>query len=244
MKERPILFSGPMVRPILNMRLGVWPPEAIDPGKPIKWNTRRVCKDQTPVKYWYGKSLPMIPDGKEKYTGWVKDIKNVAIGIPSKCPYGAPGDRLWVRETHYRYGVWCKNGFTRTGKRRWKFKFYTQEVRCFDNPPDKILTIKGDKVGWYKRPSIFMPRWASRINLEITDIRVERVQDISYADCLAEGMPPVPCLDDPALTEKQITDICVDATFRPLWESINGKRGYPWAKNDWVWVVEFKRVEG
>ena len=152
-----------------------------------------------------------------------------------KCPYGKPGDRLWVKETHYRYGVWCKNGFTRAGKRRWKFKFYTQEVRYFNNPPDKILTVKGDKVGWYKRPSIFMPRWASRINLEITAIRVERVQDITREDVLAEGLRP---LGYGRATEPQY---CIKP-FGDLWDSINAARGYPWKDNPWVWVVEFKRV--
>lgn len=155
-----------------------------------------------------------------------------------KCPYGKPGDRLWVRETHYRYGVWVKNGFTRTGKRRWKFKFYTQEVRHFDNPPDKTLTVKGDKVGWYKRPSIFMPRWASRINLEITNIRVERVQDISWEDAIAEGVS----LYAGDLFPRMNVGSKSQAAFRVLWDSINALRGYGWNKNLWVWVIIFEII--
>ena len=206
MRERPILFSGPMVRAILEGR---------------KTQTRRVCRDQTPVKYWHGESLPMIPDGKEKYTGWVKDVKNVAIGIPSKCPYGAPGDRLWVRET-------------------WKAEENIYESRpCiavyFKASPDtgKVVLFEEDilpslsSINKWK-PSIHMFRWASRIDLEITAIRVERVQDISKTDCEAEGLK---LLQGGILSE-----------FAVLWDSINAKRGYPWKDNPWIWVVEFKVV--
>jgi hypothetical protein len=92
------------------------------------------------------------------------------------------------------------------------------------------------------KPSIFMPRWASRITLEITDVRVERLQDISEADAIAEGMytneAAIKKLGLPA--DIKLTGSCVDK-YRIVWESINGKK-YPWSTNPWVWVVEFRRV--
>jgi hypothetical protein len=156
------------------------------------------------------------------------------------CPYGQVGDRLWVRET---------------------FRIFNSlnECSCYDDcacsshngKPMYRADNNDTESKW--TPSIHMPRWASRITLEITDIRVERVQDISYADCLAEGMSPVPYLGDSSLTNEDIRNICVDATFKPLWDSINAKPGkmetdqgtidcpgYSWDANPWVWVIEFK----
>lgn len=222
MKDTPLLMKGPLVCATLEDR---------------KTQTRRLNGLDEVNKFPDKMELvDHLCDGdrwcfREKDTGTERYPRSGII----KCPYGKPGDRLWVRETHYRYGVWCENGFTRTGKRRWKFKAYTQEVRYFDNPPDKVLTVKGDKVGWYKIPSIHMPRWVSRINLEITDSRVERVQDLSWDDAIAEG---VSLAGD--LFPRMNVGSKSQAAFRRLWDSINGKRGYPWKDNPWVWVVEFK----
>ncbi|MBA7590783.1 hypothetical protein ES708_32920 [subsurface metagenome] len=155
-------------------------------------------------------------------------------------PYGQVGDRLWVRETHYRYGHWNKNGLTKTGRQKWTFKPDREVVRFTDDIP--IVVSQGKKyVGWYKRPSIFMPRWASRIMLEITELRVERVQEIGVEDCLAEGL----------LTEFHSGDIDgmslvhsdLLGQFHNLWDSLNAKRGYGWDTNPWVWVIGFKLLE-
>lgn len=125
------------------------------------------------------------------------------------CPYGQPGDRLWVRET------WAPvpSGPCRP-----------------DNPVMYAATVEKPHI-WTWKPSIHMPRWASRITLEVTGVRVERLQDISNADCWAEGM----CDDNNP--EQKLNR----RWFSELWESINGPGS--WEQNPWVWVVEFRRVE-
>lgn len=191
MSEHPILFSGPMVRAIL------------DGSKTM---TRRV------VKY-----TPAMGNPFE----WRNLPESKLIGkIDRFCPYGQPGDRLWVRET---WG--CEGGNTVRyiadgSKRRLHHEF-----------PSKLARFnKANK------PSIFMPRWASRITLEITGVKVERVQDISEQDAEAEGisfMRDIPDADE-TLTAKTL--------FNILWDSINAKRGYGWDVNPWVWAITFRRV--
>ena len=156
---------------------------------------------------------------------------------PDWCPYGKPGDRLWVRETHYQYGHWRKNGISLGGKQKWEFASDRSiGARYMDIPPIYIRENKFRNWGWYKRPSIFMPRWASRIDLEITDVRLERVQDISEEDAYREGVIPT-VADEPKYTHRYRWP------FVLLWDSINAKRGYSWESNPMVWVVEFKRVK-
>jgi len=136
-----------------------------------------------------------------------------------------PGDRLWVRETWQvdpcRPSTVC---YRATGHNR-ICGWLPEKIK----QGQKIITTTGHL--W--RPSIYMPRWAARITLEITDIRVERVQEISAGDALAEGI----C----SLYVNEIPPYPVDA-FHGLWDSINAKRGLGWAVNPWVWVVEFKRI--
>jgi len=162
--------------------------------------------------------------------------------IPSQrvdCPYGQVGDRLWVRETfrYVRVGLGCggsavgveyKTGDIKFNKRANK---YTKQARNKEK--------RGHHAKW--RPSIFMPRWAARIWLEITNIRVERVQDISWKDILAEGCDVNKPTGDPAIDDFTAGVEATD-TFHWLWDSINAKRGYGWDKNPWVWVIEFKAV--
>lgn len=207
MKERPILFNTDMVRAILDGR---------------KTQTRRPCRDQTPSTYEYVEDMKTWPEGKELYTGWVKVIDKVGLKIPSKCPYGVVGDRLWVRETFWQssYGEF----------------FYRADH------PDSDIRAHG---GW--KPSIHMPRYACRTVLEITDIRVERIQDISEADAKAEGMLYLDGLGvghsgyRHSINHEYVYDTA-RAAFRILWNSVYEKRGYGWDKNPWVWVVEFKRI--
>lgn len=202
MKERPILFSGAMVRAILDGR---------------KTQTRRVCKvayhagewahaahparDGMPVFWWDGQKGEAI-SGRAEFT-------QKAYETGAACPYGQPGDRLWVRET------WnCIDTGRLTQRQDWV----------------RYRATDGEEMHW--RPSIFMPRWASRITLEIVGVRVERVQDISEADALAEGVERVPTWAAYSMRDK----------FWALWDSINGPRGYGWNANPWVWVVEFKCI--
>lgn len=206
-KERPILFSGAMVRAILEGRKTV---------------TRRVVKPQ-PANDWrftggYGRITSKHPH-KDKFGVFIRrgehtDFTEVDI-IP--CPYGQPGDHLWVRET------------------------------CFINGPSKGSEViykadplpnwEGEETDIRWRPSIHMPRWASRIQLEITSVRVERLQDISEEQAKAEGAT---C----ELAEIDSVRLGAASTYRAgfqrLWQSINGPES--WDANPWVWVVEFRRI--
>jgi hypothetical protein len=196
MKERPILFSAPMVRAILEGR---------------KTMTRRVIKPH-----------PTLFNGRAggHDCGWPIDERGRLVA----CPYGQPGDRLWVRETFQTLE-----------------DFAAKDATYYRADGKKITAlVDGDKYDlshkW--RPSIFMPRALSRITLEITSVRVERVQDISEADAIAEGC--IASNDD--LTDGYF-DIPARSFFEDLWDSINAKLGYGWDANPWVWVVEFKRVK-
>lgn len=221
-KERPILFSGPMVRALLN-------------GS--KTQTRRVLKPQ-PTEFVGGPGVtlrdgspaPLVPlnDSVEPY------------GREIVCPYGQPGDRLWVRETYYAWGHWTKRLNKKKGRQEWHFvdetagtgKAYRYEA------DEKLPRHKRElhEVCWWKRPAIFMPRAACRITLENTNVRVEPLQGISADDARAEGCPdrPVPG------AEQASVDLLAKLWYHDLWEQINGPTS--WASNPWVWVIEFRRL--
>lgn len=203
MKERPILFSSPMIRAILDGR---------------KTQTRRIVN---PQPAWIAE--PFVP---------FKTADADPNGIIN-CPYGRRGDRLYIKEPHYLFGKWYKNGKTATGRQKWRFIYdKTPGVRFPDNKPEHICIDKV-QIGWFKRSALFMPKWAARNWLEITGIRVERLRDINEEDAMAEGCNPymLPCHPDVSPFK---------AGYSQLWESINGAGS--WEANPWVWVIEFKRI--
>lgn len=222
MKERPILFNAEMVRAVLDGR---------------KTQTRRVVK--FPVKRWqfmedyHGEDLDGwladTPDAAE-WCGWGWCEGRQVQNTPHlRCPYGARGDKLWVRET---WRIDMAGGSTIDGASDFSYDVSYRaggddlELRhagSLDDDPYIKTADSGPEHGW--RPSIFMPRWASRITLEVAGVRVERVQEITHDDALAEGISTAP----------------IDG-FADLWGSINDKRGYSWDSNPWVWVVEFKVI--
>jgi len=198
MKERPILFSAPMVKAILDGRKTV---------------TRRVVKPQPPanahqVETWHH------PDTKPRFFTWTTAGEISDQWEPLPCPYGQPGEKLWVRET------WMD--LLGTGIER-KTGDHGRYAYAADTPPGSYGDDQRKAYGLKWRPSIHMPRAASRITLEVTDVRVERLGDVSESDARAEGVQSV-------------------AEFKELWASINGPSS--WDANPWVWVVEVKRVEG
>lgn len=222
MKERPILFSGPMVRAIL---------------QGCKTQTRRVVKPQ-PVSCGAG----ITPE----HFAWVSYRNPQRLGFTLKelanlcSPFGQAGAQLWVKETHYLYGRWVKNGQTKTGRKRWKFKRLLSRVYFPGDDLDGIGPArKRTENGWHKRPSIFMPHWASRIRLEVASVRVERLNAISCEDAMAEGVDHYCPGVTAALRGESEADPREE--YKTLWESINGAGS--WTTNPWVWVVEFKRVE-
>jgi len=150
-----------------------------------------------------------------------------------KCPYGQPGDRLWVRET------WAMNdveyGWGSIPKTR-PPGFGEITYRADGEWKDQFEELDGDIPPW--RPSIFMPRWASRLTLKITGIRVERVQDISDVDCEAEGCRPSTEGDGHDWLR---TENGWHRTFRQLWDDTNGAAA--WDRNEWCWCIAFKRIQ-
>lgn len=161
---------------------------------------------------------PVMPQPVDPYTG--RDLPAGARpdALPA-CPYGAPGDRLWVRET------WAWDGAAS------RLVEYRADWSCRRDPPGVRCEHGPDR--W--RPSIHMPRWAARIVLEVTSVRVERLHAITPADAIAEGIRPA---------ANSITIDCDTPnpadSYRSLWESINGPGS--WRSNPWVWVLGLRRV--
>jgi hypothetical protein len=165
--------------------------------------------------------------------GWLPEIDN---------PYGAPGDQLYVRET------W---DVCRLQDEHLPSMCYRADSTGIPSSKKKVWDqLRSDDSRVHKwRPSIHMPRWASRIQLEITDVRVERVQDTSEEDAAAEGIERVGGgrywlgFDKHHIKgNRKVYGVATDA-FRSLWDSINKDRGLGWDANPWVWVVEFKRID-
>jgi hypothetical protein len=137
------------------------------------------------------------------------------------CPYGQVGDRLWVRET-------CQYPINRDGTPV-KKAIYKADLSDAD--------IESEACDWDWNPSIFMPRWASRITLKITNIKVERLQEITEEDAIAEGIPAF------APKGVRVSSTIPRKHFASLWDKINSKNGYEWSVNPWVWVISFWVVE-
>lgn len=228
MKERPILFSDAMVRAILEGR---------------KTQTRRVVKPQ-PADGASKFSLGTPTNGvmgchnKGRFGLFYRLPKNewFTADKPTHnfiaCPYGTVGDRLWVREIF----AWHSHA-KELGQKSKQFIFYKAQN-------DEILPENK----W--RPSIHMPRWASRITLEITGVRVERVKEISEEDVKAESFSEwtAPCGISGRVNGKERLTGTGKLTVKPIagfmmeWEFIYSARGFGWDVNPWVWVIEFRRV--
>ena len=186
-----MIFNGEMVRAILDGR---------------KTQTRRIMKNQPAGDYPDTPALIRSVGGGFQWYGHYGES-----GI-FNCPFGAVGDRIWVRETWNKYG----GLLTYRADYDW-IEDMKKEMACHESYPK-----------WH--PSIHMPRWASRITLEITGVRVERLNDISECDAKAEGAPTECCV----IGDKHFLG------FRSLWKSIYGDES--WRSNPWVWVIEFKVV--
>lgn len=212
MRERPILFSGPMVRAILDGR---------------KTQTRRA------VKLRNVNGAIHSAQWRFSHLGWDfhhDRAQGIYTNTITGCPYGVPGDRLWVRET------WASVTERDDLPARPMYEADPVLGACkvlYRASDDDGLTEQGFR--W--RPSIHMPRWASRLTLTITDVRVERVQEISDSDVAAEGFPlsgadraSLKCSPPPIAPRNQ---------FVSLWHTLNAKRGYGWTVNPWVWALTF-----
>lgn len=217
-REHPILFSGPMVRAILAGEKTV---------------TRRVVKPQPPMGCAYlinaNGSAALCVDEESARSGMRKSTRFVPPTPRSKdhrlpCPYGASGDRLWVRET------WLPHEFDDGAD------IATYRADYDDGPIPKAIREEREGTSrWHS--GRFMPRRASRITLQVVSVRVERLHAIDNDDAKREGVDAVSVADVP-----RNGTLCQRDDFAQLWEKINGKRA-PWASNPWVWRVEFARVK-
>ena len=223
-RERPILFSGPMVRAILEGR---------------KTATRRVVKPQpdspcviaSEICWMQGRVTCIWPAPYTLDDGTRPDHHAI-------CPYGQPGDRLWVRETwaSVPYGPAQIHGIDWPGVPDMRPRKVDERNRARVVIYRADGGMPGDEV-W--TPSIHMPRWASRITLAITRVRVERVQDITEADAIEEGGGPG------YMPNASGSTTCVGhrPMFARLWNELNAPRGHGWSVNPWVWVIDFERIK-
>lgn len=221
MKERPILFSAAMVQAILAGN---------------KTQTRRAVKlpHENRLGVWEKTTMggPNMRDSKGNTHPEVEALYHTRTGDCITCPHGEPGDQIWVKES-------------------WKAAMGWDSIKPSEIDPHAPILFPADGAekhgeSWDDdepkqygklRPSIFMPRWASRIQLEITGIRVERLQDCSELDAISEG-----CISTAVLNEAKddYTGLYAQEHYRILWESINGSGS--WDKNPFVWVIQFKRI--
>ncbi|HCL5074640.1 TPA: hypothetical protein N2F43_003984 [Salmonella enterica] len=227
MKERGMIFNGEMVRAILEGR---------------KTQTRRPVKPQPELTQKSGFSWNGVV-----YGAGSNDRETNRNFAHAKCPFGNPGDRIWVRETWAFLGNedgccvdWNDNlckGDEKTAARIYR-------ASCEQRAGDYGMWSIPDDADWKPhtenqkfegawRPSIHMPRWASRITLEITDVRVERLHSISEEDAQAEGVQP-------ACYEITPPEAAYRASFGEVWRGIYGDKS--WDVNSWCWVIEFKRI--
>jgi hypothetical protein len=229
MKELPIIFSGPMVKSILH-------------GK--KTQTRRIVSPQPTylphLAMWGWKQVA----GGGSEISWAQDM---ADPIMEYCPYGQPGDHLWVRESWAMRTAVYSDGIERTSICYAATPKYGIRVPgCLRNVDQMCylhVSTPLEHHGWgwpiKWRPSIHLPRKYSRITLEITSVRVERLQYISDDDIVAEG------IDYMVEKDGSLSTTFNRQAFATVWDKINGKRnGCAWTNNPWVWVVEFEPLSG
>ncbi len=220
MKERPILMQAAMG-------------QAAHEGR--KTITRRPIKPQ-PAAY----VTSIMPFGDEFKL--LTDFPNLPGRVSLvrgeiKCPYGAPGDELWVKETHFLFGMWVKNGLTKTGRQAWRFKPSQDKGAMFpENPPPTICAKKSD-VGWFKRNSLFMPRWASRTEWIVKSVTAERVQEITEQEAEREGF-------EAEWGNNSNSAHYAYECFIDLWDAMyHGQPALAFDADPWVWRVEFERKE-
>lgn len=224
----PLVFSGQktVTRRVIN-------------PQPIKVVTE--LKEHSGVKgYW-------IP-----YTSDNRLVNNNAGSRKNDCGYYPryhAGEIVYVKEAHYLYGHWLKNGLTKTSKQKWVFEALNNgvNIRYLDNPPNHICKEKTE-TGYFKRTPLFLPVWAARKYQKVLSVRAERLQEITEEDAKKEGASTFPWWDGEHTLSKEPViapnfPSCYLNGFAKLWDSINSKRGYSWKSNPWLFRYEMQLVE-
>lgn len=222
-KERPIIFSSPMVRAILDGR---------------KSQTRRIVKKQiSDIHKFQGWIIGSTDKKRDGCASWgIGEGALIYDLVVARCPYGKPGDRLWVRET------WQGPLFYDEIPEDWNSDKYKTPEYCYYKASGDSCDFTDSDDNFVERwsPSIHMPRWASRILLEVTNVRVERLHDISEEDAKAEGSYVCDYFGR-RLLDQSSNQGCYKWGYRSIWESLNGSGS--WHLNPFVWVVEFRTLE-
>lgn len=247
MRERGMIFNDEMVRAVLEGRKTQTRRIIQSPAKNMQASGQKVIDYREPGDKWYGEHVFSMRNQSGTWCDYTKDQ------FLAKCPFGAVGDRLWVRETWMpdapRDGTWADVEFY--GCKGSPLSMIPERFRKPEHCIHRASWDGSEMVGW--TPSIHMPRWASRITLEITGVRVERLNSINYRDAVREGLVQEEYnwhsseypLDDIAFRtsrESKRRYSSPQECFKDLWQSIYGEES--WQANPWVWVIEFKRVEG
>lgn len=253
MAERPILFSAPMI-------LAILAGAKTQTRRNVNPTGRIVAMSWPPLHPERGLRVTVRTGPRSTHTGPIGDHLDA-------CPYGQPGDRLWVREEHFRFGHWEPVAGAKTrkgGRQKWMFVADSDETRF--TATDGVEVRRGRHhrdpatPAWHKRLARFMPRCLSRITLEVTSVHVERLHDITKEDAIAEGAHAVDgplgaygdgprwSMDRPHPVEVLGRDEgwkrCLGTpqmAFANLWNRINGLDA--WYSNPWVWVVSFRKLE-
>ena len=243
MSERPIMFRPEMVRAIL---------------AGTKTQTRRPIKRGQVFRFCREGEGPCDLDAAERRAINAEPF-HWEQGNPAHpsmeqlltlCPFGVPGDRLWVKETWMNVCDWDSG--RPTGEIIYRATWEGEEPVLMDDDGGCAENKDGSlKSGW--RSSMMMPRWASRLTLEIVSVRVERVQDISADDAMAEGIGQTAFWTPKELNDRPFEEKWWDdfefwsryprIAYQRAWDSMYAKSPHAWAANPWVWVVEFKRIE-
>jgi hypothetical protein len=223
MKEKPIIFSGPMVKALLNTQPNIWPAEAVDPGKPYKRMTRRVIKP----RYKTGEAGFEL----SRQSLNIRIVDEEGMTVREDGPAFWPGDILWVREA---FKAMPRNKLLNLPPSVGEDGWWTHGGLDYCYRADDTSNNPDNK--WH--PSIFMPREAARLFLEVKAVRIERLQEISPEDAEGEGVD----ITGYDLGPYAKTGDYYTWAYQCLWNDINGKK-YPWDSNPWVWVYEFMRIE-
>ncbi|EKM0364278.1 hypothetical protein PTT43_002920 [Cronobacter turicensis] len=221
MTERPLIVNAEMVRAILDGRKTQTRRIIQSPARNMQATGKKVIDYREPGDKWYGEYIFSMRNQSGTWCDYTKEQ------FLAKCPFGAVGDRLWVREAFRVHSLATDLAtlvYKASERNSWTEQTHRVPVEQCNKPVSPFNFT----------PSIHMPRWASRITLEITGVRVERLRDLSEEDARAEGITPPAGGVLPGWKYR--------INFRDLWISIYGADN--WEANPWVWVVEFKRVEG
>lgn len=225
MTDRPILMSGPLVRPSM---------------EDLKTRTMRTMKDKLPRWKWpdYPRAVAVWdrshgPEVAARNGSWPTWQDEAGDARPAPCPYGLPGDRLWVRETWQIKSPWWAE---EAARKRASGEVLTAEEQAHTVQWRADYADPKTQGRW--TPSIFMPRWASRLTLEITSIGVQRPQELTAAEIVAEGVPFSGLPGDEYIGSPEQKRLLHDG-WRKLWIGINGAAS--WDANPWCWVVGFRR---